>query len=196
MKNKLPFIKNRKIKIIAGKWKGRQIPIKYQSLIRPTTNRIRETLFNWINPVISNATCLDCFTGSGALGLESLSRGARKVTFIDQNHDCIKTLMQTIQDFQENKSEVIHDNCCHWLKHTKNTYNIVFIDPPFYNNFIIYKVILLLENFNHLKKQSWIYIETSKHQKFFDIYNPPIHWNLYRKKITQNIICHLYFRKL
>lgn len=196
MKNKIDLIKKRKIKIIAGKWKGRHIPIKYQSLVRPTTHRIRETLFNWINPIILNTTCLDCFTGSGALGIESLSRGARKVTFIDQNRTCITTLIRTLQHFQENKIEIIHGNCCNWLKQTKNTYDIVFIDPPFYNNIIIYKVILLLENYNHLTQQSWIYIETAKYQNFFDIYTPPKHWNLYRKKVTKHIICHLYFRKI
>lgn len=196
MKNKFHLTKNRKIRIIAGKWKGRQISIGYQSKTRPTTNSIRETLFNWLNPFILNATCLDCFAGSGALGLESLSRGAQKVTFIDKDLTCINKLIQMLLTFREHNSEIIHADCCHWLKKTKKPYNIIFIDPPFHNNIIIYEVILLLENFHHLKKQSWIYIETSKHQNFFNTYNIPMHWSLYRKKTTKNITCHLYLRNL
>lgn len=195
MKNKPNSTKNKTIRIIAGKWKRYPLPV-CQLSIRPTTNRIRETLFNWLNPVILNSKCLDCFAGSGALGLESLSRGAHKVTFIDHNLICIKTLHQTIQTLQEHKkSKIIHDNCCRWLKKTKNTYNIVFIDPPFYKNALIQKVIILLEKYNHLEKQSWIYIEISKYQKYFDIYQFPTHWILHRKKITKNIICHLYYKK-
>lgn len=196
MKNQSCSIKNRKIKIIAGKWKGRKISVAPQLSVRPTTSRIRETLFNWLNLIIPNSICLDCFAGSGALGLEALSRGAQKVTCIDHNYFCTTALTQTSRTLQAHNIEIIHSNCCYWLKQTKNTYNVIFIDPPFDHSTIIYKVVLLLEKFDHLEKQSWIYIETPRHQNIFNAYQFPKHWILYRKQITHNIACHLYYRNL
>lgn len=150
---KISVLKNKKIRIISGKWKGRNIPITNQLIVRPTTSRIKETLFNWLNPIIENTTCLDCFTGSGALGLESLSRGAQKVTFIDKNYICIKSLKKTIQTFKDKNSILIYSDCRDWLKQSKSTYDIIFIDPPFFNNLIIPEVIDLLEKHHHFKKK-------------------------------------------
>lgn len=194
MKNKSPFIKNNKIRIIAGKWKGRNIPVINQLTVRPTTARIRETLFNWLDPVISNAICLDCFTGSGALGLESLSRGAQKVTFIDKNYACITSLRNTVQIIQNHHIEIIYSDCRNWLRQSNNTYNIIFLDPPFCNHPIILEVIYLLEQYHHFQKQSWIYIEAPKNQNYFNCYNFPKHWFLYRKTSTQSLSIYLYHR--
>ncbi|WP_159714997.1 16S rRNA (guanine(966)-N(2))-methyltransferase RsmD [Blochmannia endosymbiont of Camponotus nipponensis] len=185
---------NRKIKIIGGKWKGRNIPITQYAKIRPTTNRMRETLFNWLNPIISNTICLDCFAGSGALGLEALSRGASKVTFLDNNRICITALKITARSFSAHNSEIIHTNCLFWLKRSIMTYNIIFIDPPFQDN-IISKTIFLLEKYNLCKKESWIYIETSKKKNIFNINIIPNHWFLYHKKNTRNVTYYLFLRK-
>ncbi|ADV33999.1 putative ribosomal RNA small subunit methyltransferase D [Candidatus Blochmanniella vafra str. BVAF] len=192
---------NGKIRIIAGKWKGRSIPVISKIEVRPTLSRIRETLFNWLNPVIVNSICLDCFSGSGALGLESLSRGAKKVTFIDNSKACINFLKKTITSFQEDSSSItICTDCVSWLKQlSKNTvtgYNIVFIDPPFNNRFIIYDIVYLLEKNNYLQKKSWIYIETSKlfNKGLFNKNKFPNNWVLYRKIVTQTILCCIYFR--
>lgn len=191
------MIKNGKIRIIAGKWKGRTIPVINQATVRPTTSRIRETLFNWLDPVIKHAICLDCFTGSGALGLESLSRGAQKVTFIDKRYVCTASLMQTILNLQNNqKSQIIHSDCRSWLKQSHNTYNIIFIDPPFHQHYLILEVIWLLEQYHHFKTQSWIYIETLNSSNYFENYcnNFLKHWVLYRKKNTRSLLILLYYR--
>lgn len=183
-----------KIRIISGKWKGYKIPVVRRANIRPTTDRIRETLFSWLNPIISGAICLDCFAGSGALGLESLSRGANKVTFLDNRYICITALMAIVQSFLAYNSEVIYTDCRSWLRRSMDTYDVIFIDPPFKDK-VIPEVIFLLERYNLFKKESWIYIETSKNKNVFDINIIPRYWFLYRKKITQNIICYLFIRR-
>ncbi|URJ28696.1 16S rRNA (guanine(966)-N(2))-methyltransferase RsmD [Blochmannia endosymbiont of Camponotus sp. C-046] len=194
MKNKLHLGVSRKIKIIGGKWKGRNIPILRNAKIRPTTNRMREMLFSWLNPIISNAVCLDCFAGSGALGLESLSRGASKVTFLDNNRICTTALMEVTQSFSAYNSEIIYTDCRSWLQQSIMTYNVIFLDPPFQDN-IIPEVILLLETCNLLKKKSWIYIETPKNRNIFNASIIPNHWVLYREKITRNVMYYLFLRR-
>lgn len=195
MKDKYGLIRNGKIRIISGKWKGRRILVASQFNLRPTTSRIRETLFNWLDPVISGSVCLDCFAGSGALGLESLSRGAREVTFIDKNDICISVLNRTIQILKEYNSKIIHSDCCYWLERSSNTYDIVFIDPPFQEKIVFIETIFLLEKYNHFKKEAWIYLETAKNVNFLRNYTIPNNWFLYRKMITKTILCCLYFRK-
>lgn len=198
MKNKLFIRKKNKIRIIAGKWRGKKIPVINSPIVRPTTSRIRETLFNWLHPIILDSICLDCFAGSGSLGIESLSRGAQKVTFIDKNRNCINSIIKTLQSFQYNNTifnNTIHSDCRNWLKKSNNTsYNIIFIDPPFAFSAIIPEIIWLLEHNNHLKKESWIYIETSKNCNFFNVNDIPKNWFLYKKKNTSSITIYLYYR--
>lgn len=186
------------IRIIGGKWKGRKILITPYAKIRPTTNLMRETLFNWLYSVISDAVCLDCFAGSGALGLEALSRGARKVTFLEYNHICVTVLLQTIRSLKAiYSSEVICTDSIFWLKKLNEDYNIVFIDPPFNKEYIIFELIFLLEKYNNFKKKSWIYIEMSKYRNILKSnICMPRNWVLYRKKITRNVEYYLYLRNM
>ncbi|URJ31311.1 16S rRNA (guanine(966)-N(2))-methyltransferase RsmD [Blochmannia endosymbiont of Camponotus sp.] len=193
-KNKLRCSAVGKVRIIGGKWKGRKIPIIRCANIRPTTNRMREILFSWLSPIIYGAICLDCFAGSGALGLESLSRGANKVTFLDNRYMCITALMKIMQSFLVYNSEIIYTDCRSWLRRAIATYDVIFLDPPFQDN-VIPEVVFLLERYNLFKKESWIYIETPKNKNIFNIKIIPSYWFLYRKKITQSIICYLFVRK-
>lgn len=186
------------IRIVGGKWKGRKIFVMCHSEIRPTINIMRETLFNWLHAVVLDATCLDCFAGSGALGLEALSRGARAVTFLEYNLNCVMTLLRTIKSFKEKmySSEIIHTDSLFWVSKPRNKfYNIVFIDPPFKKE-IISKFIFLLEKYNYLQKESWIYIEVSAQQNMLSDVCFPRHWKLYRKRTTKNVKYYLYFRSL
>ena len=77
-----------KIRIIGGRYRGRKISVVHEA-IRPTSDRVRETLFNWLNPKLVNKSCLDLFAGTGILGIEALSRGARKVVFVDHRQDIV-----------------------------------------------------------------------------------------------------------
>ncbi|AYN24477.1 16S rRNA (guanine(966)-N(2))-methyltransferase RsmD [Buchnera aphidicola] len=182
------FLKNNgKIHIISGKLKGKKILIKNNLNIRPTTNRIRETLFNWLSKHIQNARCLDCFAGSGALGIEALSRDAKFVTLLEIEKKTIILLKDNIKRLNISNLEVIHTNALNWLKKNKQPYDIIFIDPP-YNQKLIDQTIFLLEKKKWVKKKSLIYIEQEKKNSFIISKN----WTLYKKKTTNRIACYLY----
>lgn len=179
--------KNGKIYIISGKLKKKKIFIKNNQNIRPTTNRIRETLFNWLANYIINSRCLDCFAGSGALGIEAISRYAKFVTLLELEKKTIFSLKENIKRLNISNLEVIHTNTLDWLKKRRKPYDIVFVDPP-YNRKLVDKTIFLLEKNKLIKKRSLIYIEMEKENIFF----VPKNWILYKKKITSKIACYLY----
>ncbi len=182
------FKKNSKIYIISGKFKGRKISFNNTLNLRPTTNRIREILFQWLSQYITNARCLDCFAGSGALGIEAVSRYASFSTLLEIEKKTIFILKKNIKELNISNLEAIHTNTLNWLKKTGKPYDIIFIDPPFYQG-IINKTLFLLENKKWIKKNSLIYIEKEKKQPLIMSNN----WTLYKKKTTSQVECCLYF---
>lgn len=183
MKQKKNFIR-----IINGKYKGRKIRVIYNVELRPTINRIRETLFNWINLKIKNSKCLDCFSGSGALGIEAISRYADSVTCIEIQKKAIYSLKKTLIDLNEKKVYIIHTNVIQWLKKPHTSYDIIFLDPPFKTK-LLQSAIILLNKFNWLKENSLIYIE---HEKNINQLSIPNNWILLKKKNTRRI-CYCLF---
>lgn len=182
------FLKKKgKVYIISGKLKGRKLSFKNNLNIRPTTNRIRETLFNWLSKYIQNSRCLDCFSGSGALGIEAVSRYATFVTFLEIEKKNVISLIKNTQKLNISNLEIIHTNALNWLKKPQKPYDIIFLDPP-YNQELIEKTIMLLEKKKWIKNESIIYIETKKNQTLIIPHN----FNLYKKKITNHIACYLY----
>ena len=123
-----------KIRIISGKWRSRKLDVIEAPDLRPTPDRIRETLFNWLQPYIEGAHCLDLFAGSGILGFEALSRGAASATLIDSNNSVVKNLALQASKLQASGMEVICADASHWLKSSHKQYDIVFLDPPFSKN--------------------------------------------------------------
>ena len=168
------------LRIIGGQWRSRRLTFSAVEGLRPTTDRVRETLFNWISPVITGARCLDLFTGSGALGLEALSREAGSVTFIDQSSVATHSLKQNLQLLQANNADVINTDAIKWLQATtpESPYNIVFIDPPFRCG-LVYECIEQLQSKPLLTSGSYIYIEIEK-----EAVRPqtPANWQLHREK--------------
>ena len=168
------------LRIIGGQWRSRRLSFSAVEGLRPTTDRVRETLFNWISPVIIGARCLDLFTGSGALGLEALSREAGSVTFIDQSPVATRSLKQNLQLLQANNADVINTDAIKWLQATtpESPYNIVFIDPPFRCG-LVYECIEQLQSKPLLTSGSYIYIEIEK-----EAVRPqtPANWQLHREK--------------
>lgn len=182
------FLKPRgKVYIISGHLKGRKLSFTNNLNIRPTTNRIRETLFNWIDKYIKNSRCLDCFSGSGALGFESISRYAKFVTFLEIERNTVYSLIKNTKKLNISNLEIIHTNTLKWLEQPKKPYDIIFIDPP-YNEQLTEKTIVLLEKNKWIKNQSIIYIEMKKTQDLIISHN----FTLYKKKITSQIACYLY----
>lgn len=121
-----------KLRIISGSLKGLQINFQASENLRPTPQRTKETLFNWLQWSIKNATCLDLFTGTGNLGIEALSRGAKEVIFVDNNKAHIKSLNELlVQINMKNRSRAITQAALKFLNGTLQKFDIIFLDAPF-----------------------------------------------------------------
>lgn len=147
------------VRIIAGKWRGRKINFQEGQGLRPTTDRLRETLFNWLAPVIEGSHCLDLFAGSGAIGFEALSRGAQKVLLVDQSLAVLKSLKENIQSLQCESVELHLKESLRFLKkYTGEPFDIIFLDPPFYIG-LAQKAINLIFQHDILKQNGYLYLE-------------------------------------
>ncbi len=168
------------LRIIGGQWRSRRLSFAAIEGLRPTTDRVRETLFNWISPVVPGAKCLDLFTGSGALGLEALSREAESVTFIDLSAVAIHSLKNNLQQLQASNANVLNADAIKWLTTTTpdTPYDVIFIDPPFRFN-LVPQCIENLQIKPFLKTGSHVYIEIEKEAPLPDF---PTHWRLHREK--------------
>ena len=178
------------IQIIAGKYRGKKISFPEIDNIRPTPNRIKETLFNWLMHDIESARCLDAYAGSGSLGLEAFSRGASSVTFIEQNAIAFKHLNDFCKTFKANNLHVINTDIIKFI--TKNCslktsiFDIVFIDPPFSLPFP-HDFIALLQETKMLKQNGLIYVEYKE-----PITLNPEHWEQLKLKQTGQVAYALY----
>ena len=120
-----------KVRIISGLWRGRKIEVLDQPGLRPSGDRSRETLFNWLGPSIQGKRCLDLFAGTGALGLEAVSRGADSAVLIEQSRLAARHIRQQILEWQHSdRVEVIDADGLAWLSGQSTQFDLVFIDPP------------------------------------------------------------------
>ncbi len=200
------------VRIIGGRWRGRQVPVLDSQSLRPTPDRVRETLFNWLGLEIQNAHCLDLFAGSGILGLEALSRGASQVTFIDQDPATTQLLEKTIlslppaqkpQLFIQHRRYVIpnliekespHNSCVHLLTQdallpiaqASGPYDIIFLDPPFKKD-LLNPCIPLLKTYGYEKPGTFVYLEMER--GFTPLF--PEHWKLYRESKAGKVVYQL-----
>ena len=172
------------LRVIGGQWRGRKLQFPDRPGLRPTGDRIRETLFNWLGPHLHNAKCLDLFAGSGALGIEALSRGAAHCDFVDADRESITTVGQHLNTLDATEcSTVSCDIAAHYLHQTNDTWDIVFVDPPF-DARLGESTLTLLANTERLAEASRVYFETSRSQP------EPVPEGLYdvlREKTTGNV---------
>ncbi len=120
------------VRIIGGQWRGTKLPVIMKPHLRPTASRTRETLFNWLQASIAGSLCLDMFAGSGALGFEAVSRGARAATLLDNDAQVVAQLEQQAARLNTQAITVIHANALQYLSQTHDQYDTIFIDPPFH----------------------------------------------------------------
>ncbi len=146
------------LRIIGGEWRGRRIRFPGKGGIRPTPDRVRETLFNWLAGVVPGSRCLDLFAGSGALGLEALSRGASSATFIERDRENSARLRETANLLAPGRATVVQADALVWLTGTPSAHDIVFLDPPF-DAGILAESMRLLDTRGWLAGNSYIYIE-------------------------------------
>jgi len=121
-----------RLRLIAGRFRGRLLPIPDQPGLRPTADRVRETLFNWLAPVIEGSHCLDLFAGSGALGFEALSRGAARVVLVERDRRVCEQLRRTAQELGAGEGlEIVQADALSWLAGPGERYDVAFVDPPY-----------------------------------------------------------------
>lgn len=177
------------IRIIGGQWRGRKLPVPNSPGLRPTTDRVRETLFNWLAPVIQGARCLDCFAGSGALGLEALSRYAGSVTLLEFERPVAQQLEKNLALLQ-GKGHVVNTNALSWLANNAQPFDVVFLDPPFRKG-LLAETVTLLEQQGWLADEAWIYVEAEAESAATDV---PTNWQLHREKVAGQVAYRLYIR--
>jgi 16S rRNA (guanine966-N2)-methyltransferase len=148
-----------RVRIVAGKWRGRFLPVIDGGELRPTPERVRETLFNWLAPRIEGSRCLDLFAGTGVLGLEALSRGAAEAVLVERDRQAADVLTKSIGKLDARSATVVMGDAIEFLQNANaRPMDIVFLDPPFAGE-SIGKAIELLGRRGWLAARASLYIE-------------------------------------
>ena len=177
------------IRIIGGQYRGKKLSFPDIDGLRPTPDRVRETLFNWLMNTIRDARCLDAFAGSGALGFEAFSRGASKVVLIEQAPAACTNLQKIALSFNSPKLSVIKKDACIYMQQTKEQFDLIFLDPPFSQNHLP-ECITILENSSVLAPNGLLYLE-SPHE----ISLAPEIWEQIKLKKAGQVVYGLYQKK-
>lgn len=177
------------LRIIGGRWRGRKLRFTGADGLRPTPDRVRETLFNWLATDVRDARCLDLFSGSGALGLEALSRGAAHCDFVDKNPANSAQIRRHLLDLGAEAAGSCHTAAAgEFLARADNPWDIVFIDPPF-GQALVAPSCELLQTRSLLTAGACIYIETGSGDT---VPEPPASWLLHRDKTAGAVSYRLY----
>ena len=175
------------IRIIGGRWRGRKLPVLNAEGLRPTTDRNKETLFNWLMPFITDARCLDVFAGSGGLGLEALSRYAAHCDFIEldkQTASQLKSNLTLLKANDQTSAAVHQGDALGTLSGISTTpYDIVFVDPPFAKS-LVAPTLTALEDNKLVQSGSVVYIE---HESTLATPALPAHWKIIKDKQTSTL---------
>lgn len=167
--------KSNSVRIIAGEYRSRKLEFPSLEGLRPTADRIRETLFNWLQNSIQGECCLDLFAGSGALGFEALSRGASQVDFIEQSPSAANSIRSNIERLGTERGEAYCSDAFEWLDRRgqdSKKYGLVFLDPPFKGEALA-RAIVKIESAELLRDGGLVYIEKEKQPSGDDL---PSHW--------------------
>jgi len=148
--------KKSSVRIIGGSLKGRKVSFTEFKGLRPTLDRVRETLFNWLVADIHDANCLDLYAGSGALGIEAISRGANSVILVDANRKVSDNLKENLQQLSIKNAKAINKKAEDFLTQNKNKFDLVFLDPPFEKG-MLNSILELIKK--HLANDALVYIE-------------------------------------
>jgi 16S rRNA (guanine966-N2)-methyltransferase len=179
--------RSRMLRIVAGRWRGRRWRFP-ESELRPTPDRVRETLFNWLQERVAGANCLDLFAGSGALGLEALSRGAASVAFVEIDATVAGAIRTVAREWGADNAVIEHCSAAQYLARPARPFDLVFLDPPFSGR-LLEPSALLLDQRGWLANGALIYVEQARTE-------PPVtlpgRWQLQRNGIAGAVSYHLY----
>lgn len=180
------------IRIIGGKWRGRRLKVPTIKDLRPTPDRVRETLFNWLANRIEGAYCLDVFAGSGALGFEALSRGAKEVVMIDQSREAVALLREQASLLGADNLGIYQMAFPKPLPSGVRPFDIVFLDPPYQENLLLPSCYYLEEQ-GYLAPVADIYLEAKRTIEDNEL---PPNWHLIKSKQAGQVAYHLARREL
>jgi 16S rRNA (guanine966-N2)-methyltransferase len=176
------------VRIIGGGWRGRRVGFPDIPGLRPTPDRVRETLFNWLQHDIMGARCLDLFAGSGVLGLEALSRGAKELVFVEQAVAAARGLKeQLIRLGGQARGQVMEMGAARFLRAPAPAFDIAFLDPPFERG-ALSEYVPMLDAGNWLKVGGLVYLENEKSAGAPQL---PPHWELLKSKAAGEVGYHL-----
>lgn len=191
VKPKQPHGGQGSLRIIGGQWRSRKLGFPEAPGLRPTPDRVRETLFNWLAPHIEGAKVLDAFTGSGALYLEALSRGASLGLALDANATAISSLRHNLDVLGCSVGQLLQSDAVRYLEtQTPTAFDVVFLDPPFHQN-LLPATCALLEDKHWLAERALIYTESETRP---DALPMPANWRLHRDKKAGQVYYSLWHR--
>ena len=172
------------IRISGGYLKGKKIPFDFKDSLRPTSNKLKEIIFNWLQFEIKDFVCLDLFAGTGSLGIEAISRNAQKVFFVELNKKNYSALTKNIKLLDiKDKSKVIFKDAFEWIKKNNlSNIDLILLDPPFNQEYEI-KLLKLLSRKNDIKPSCKIYLE---HSKFSEV-EVPEDFEILKNKIVGDV---------
>jgi 16S rRNA (guanine966-N2)-methyltransferase len=177
------------LRIIGGQWRGRKLSFTPAEGLRPTPDRVRETLFNWLSASVNGARCLDLFAGSGALGLEALSRGAISCDFVDSSAAALRQIEHHLHSLEAGEAARCHAvSALSFLQGSPAPYDIVFIDPPFGKQ-LIDPVCAQMANRGLVANDGFVYVEAAVRDPAPAI---PVHWRLHRDKVAGEVAYRLF----
>lgn len=183
-----------RLRIIAGLWRGSKLDFPDRQDLRPTTDRVRETVFNWLQADIAGSRCLDLFAGSGALGFEAASRGASSVLLLDNDQATVAMLEGNCRRLDAKQVQVVCDDAIKFLgtdkPPTEQNYDIVFVDPP-YQSGLLGSCCRLLEQGHWLANHAKIYLECDARDTLTDL---PGNWHCQKSKKAGQVGYQLYTR--
>ena len=174
----MPASDRGRLRIIGGRWRSRRLAFPDLGDLRPTPDRVRETLFNWLQAAVPRSLCLDLFAGSGALGFEAASRGADQVVMVEKNRTAISALKQNIDMLGADNIHLVDGDALDWLERNQMRFDIVFLDPPFRAG-LLNRCCERLESGKNLAENAKIYIEHARGDEDIRI---PGNWECVKNK--------------
>ena len=179
-----------KLKIIAGEWRSRQLTFADTPGLRPTPTRVRETLFNWLQYEVKASKCLDLYAGSGSLGFEAASRGAKSVVMVESNPQTCRLIKENIIKLSADQIKIKQTNVFKFLAEDATQFNLVFLDPPFKKD-LVQQSCHWLEDKNWLTPAAKIYVEA---ENKLLLNNMPSNWHCLKNKKAGEVEYYLFAR--
>ncbi len=179
------------VRIISGAWRGRRLQVPNVAGLRPTPDRVRETVFNWLRPWLSGAHCIDLFAGTGALCLEALSQGAARVVMVEKRPAIAANLRLSVAALAAENAEVVEADAIEHLAGPVEQFDIIFVDPPFQSD-LIARSSQMIEQHGWLVSGGFAYIEAPREMATLPI---PDSWELIRSQQAGNVGYHLARRR-